>query len=162
MMSHYTAVITWERNGAVFTDNRYSRVHRWHFDGDIDVPASASPHVVPPELALAAAVDPEEAFVAALASCHMLWFLSLAAKQGFVVETYRDASTGVLARNGEGHMAMTEVTLRPHVAFAPDKRPSAAEHEALHHEAHALCYIANSITSDVRCDAVDVTVDTQP
>lgn len=160
-MSHYTAVISWERNGAVFTDNKYSRVHRWAFDGGLDVPASASPHVVTPPLAIAEAVDPEEAFVAALSSCHMLWFLSLAAKQGFVVETYRDEATGVLARNGQGHMAMTEVTLRPHVTFAADKRPSSAQHEGLHHEAHSLCYIANSITSDVRCEAVDVTVESR-
>jgi len=111
-MSQYTAVITWERNGAVFTDNRYSRAHRWNFDGGIELPASASPHVVPLPLSVAEAVDPEEAFVVALASCHMLWFLSIAAKQGFVVESYRDEATGVMAKNAEwqaghdpGHVA---------------------------------------------------------
>lgn len=112
---------------------------------------------MPLPLSSEAAVDPEEAFVAAVASCHLLWFLFQAAKAGFVVESYRDDATGVLARNAAGKMAMTEVTLRPRVAFAPGARPSPAQHDALHHEAHDLCYIANSITSTVRCEAVDVT-----
>jgi organic hydroperoxide reductase OsmC/OhrA len=156
-MSQYAAVITWERNGAVFTDNRYSRGHRWNFDGGIEVPASASPHVVPLPLSVAAAVDPEEAFVAALASCHMLWFLSIAANQGFLVESYRDEARGVMAKNADGKLAMTQVTLRPTVVFAPDKRPSAAQHEAMHHEAHEQCFIATSVKTDVRCQAVDGT-----
>ncbi len=156
-MSRYTAVITWERSDAVFTDNRYSRGHRWKFDGGIEVPASASPHVVPLPFSVAAAVDPEEAFVAALASCHMLWFLSIAARQGFVVERYRDEAIGVLAKNAQGRLAMTEVTLRPEVLFAGDKRPSADQHQAMHHEAHAECFIASSVNTDVRCAPVDVT-----
>jgi len=156
-MSQYTAVITWERNGAVFTDNRYSRAHRWNFDGGIELPASASPHVVPLPLSVAEAVDPEEAFVVALASCHMLWFLSIAAKQGFVVESYRDEATGVMAKNADGKLAMTQVTLRPRLMFAREKRPSAAQHEAMHHEAHEQCFIASSVKTDVRCEAVDVT-----
>jgi organic hydroperoxide reductase OsmC/OhrA len=156
-MSQYTAVVSWARNGAVFTDNRYSRVHRWAFDGGLEVPASASPQVVALPMSMDAAIDPEEAFVAALASCHMLWFLSLAARKGFVVESYRDQATGVLAKNTEGRMAMTEATLRPRVTFSGDTRPTAAEHDALHHEAHELCYIANSIMTSVRCEAVDVT-----
>ena len=156
-MSQYGAVITWERNGAAFTDNRYSRGHRWSFDGGVEVPASSSPHVVPLPLSVAAAVDPEEAFVASLASCHMLSFLYVAAKQGFVVESYHDQAIGTLAKNAEGKLAMTEVTLHPSVTFAPDKRPSATQHEALHHEAHGLCFIATSVKTDVRCEAVDVT-----
>jgi organic hydroperoxide reductase OsmC/OhrA len=156
-MSDYTAVVTWERAGAVFTDNRYSRGHRWSFDGGIAVPASASPHVVPLPLSVAEAVDPEEAFVAALASCHMLWFLSIAAEQGFVVESYRDAATGVMGKDADGKVAMTRVTLRPGVRFAAGKRPSAAQHEAMHHEAHRQCFIASSVKTDVRCEAVDVT-----
>ncbi len=156
-MSHYTAVITWERGGAVFKDNRYSRAHRWTFDGGIEVPASASPHVVPLPLSLAEAVDPEEAFVASLASCHMLSFLFIAAKQGFVVESYRDEATGVMARNADGKLAMTQVTLHPRLTFAGEKRPSAAQHEAMHHEAHEQCYIASSVKTDVRCEALDVT-----
>ena len=155
-MSHYTATVRWERNGATFTDNRYSRAHRWGFDGGVEVPASASPTVVPLPMSVAAAVDPEEAFVAALSSCHMLWFLSLAAKRRFVVERYLDEAVGIMAKGGNGRPAMTEVTLRPHVAFTGDRRPSATEHAALHHEAHQLCYIANSVKTDVRCEPADV------
>jgi organic hydroperoxide reductase OsmC/OhrA len=156
-MSEYTAVIKWDRNAAVFTDNRYSRGHSWNFDGGIEVRASASPHVVPLPLSIAEAIDPEEAFVAALASCHMLWFLSIAAKQGFVVERYRDEATGVMAKNAEGKLAMTHVTLRPRVVFAGAQRPSAVQHDAMHHEAHEQCFIANSVTTEVRCEAVAVT-----
>jgi len=156
-MSEYVAVITWERDGAVFTDNRYSRGHRWSFDCGVDLPASSSPHVVPLPLSVAAAAYHEEAFVASLASCHMLSFLYVAAKQGFVVESYRDEAVGTLAKNTEGRLAMTQVTLRPAVTFARDKRPSPAEHEAMHHEAHELCFIANSVKTDVRCEAADVT-----
>jgi len=153
-MSQHTAVIRWERNGAAFTDNRYSRGHSWSFDGGIEVRASASPHVVPPPLSVAEAVDPEEAFVAALASCHMLWFLSIAAKQGFVVESYRDEAMGVMAKGSDGKLAMTQVTLRPRVVFSEAKRPSAVQHEAMHHEAHEKCFIANSVKTDMRCEAV--------
>jgi len=154
-MSEYTAVVTWERNGARFTDNRYSRAHRWSFDGGIEVPASASPNVVPVPQSVAAAVDPEEAFVAALASCHMLWFLSIAAKRGFLVESYRDKATGVMAKNADGRLAMTQVTLRPEVVFAADRRPPPAEYAAMHHEAHEECFIACSVKTDVRCEPVD-------
>lgn len=156
-MGRYTATITWKRNGAVFTDGRYSRAHRWQFDGGIEVSASASPHVVPLPFSVEAAVDPEEAFVAALVSCHMLWFLSIAATQGFIVEGYRDEATGIMASNAEGKQAMTEVTLRPRVTFIGEKRPTEAEHKSLHDEAHERCVISNSVKTDVRCDARDVT-----
>ena len=102
----------------------------------------------------ASAVDPEEAFVASLASCHMLWFLAIAAKRGFIVDHYADAAVGVMARNAAGRMAMTRVTLRPHVAFSGERRPTAEELDALHHKAHEECYIANSVTSDVRVEPV--------
>lgn len=156
-MSRYTAIITWERNGAVFTDGRYSRAHRWQFDGGINVSASASPHVVPLPFSVEAAVDPEEAFVASLVSCHMLWFLSVAAKRGFVVETYRDEATGIMANNAEGKLAMAEVILHPHVTFLGEKRPTVVEHESMHHNAHEQCFIASSVKTDVRCEALDVT-----
>ena len=151
-MSQHTAVVAWERNGAAFTDNRYSRGHRWSFDCGIEVPASASPQVVPAPLSVATAVDPEEAFVASLASCHMLSFLSIAAKQGFVVESYRDEATGVLAKNSEGKLAMTQVTLRPSVSFTGDRKPSAVQHESLHREAHQRCFLAASVKAVVECD----------
>ncbi len=155
-MSNYTAKISWERNGARFTDKQYSRGHRWEFDGGVEVPASSSPHVVPLPFSIEAAVDPEEAFVASLSSCHMLWFLSIAAKRGFVVESYHDVATGVMAKNTDGKLAMTVVTLRPRIVFS-DKRPTKTEHEALHQEAHEECYIASSVKTDVRCEAVDTT-----
>lgn len=151
-MGHYTATILWERNGAVFTDNRYSRAHRWRFDGGIEVPASPSPLVVPVPLSAAAAVDPEEAFVAALSSCHMLWFLSIAAKRGFLAESYRDEAVGVMARNAAGKLAMTEVTFRPAVVFDGENRPNPDEVEAIHQEAHEQCFIASSVTTEVRCE----------
>ena len=151
-MSTYTATITWERNGQLFTDNKYSRGHRWRFDGGVEVPASSSPHVVKLPLSVAEAVDPEEAFVASLSSCHMLSFLWVAARRGFVVERYVDEAVGLLAKNADGKPAMTEVTLRPNVTFAGEKRPSPEDHDAMHHEAHGLCFIANSVTTTLRCE----------
>ena len=154
-MSEYEAVVLWSRDGAVFSDNRYSRGHRWQFDGGIEVPASSSPTVVPLPLSVAAAVDPEEAFVASLSSCHMLQFLYLAAKRGCVVDSYRDAAVGVLAKDSAGKLAMTRVTLRPEVHFTGDRRPTADEALALHHHAHEECFIASSVKTDVRCEPVD-------
>jgi organic hydroperoxide reductase OsmC/OhrA len=154
-MSEHTASIEWERGSAAFTDNRFSRGHRWIFDGGVEVPASASPEVVRPPLSVVAAVDPEEALVAALASCHMLWFLSIAAKRGFVVEHYRDDAVGTMGTNAQGKPAVAEVALRPHVTFGGSARPSAEEHEAMHHQAHERCFIANSVTSAVTCTPVD-------
>jgi organic hydroperoxide reductase OsmC/OhrA len=156
-MSKHAAVIAWQRDGAVFTDNRYSRGHRWTFDGGVGLPAYASPHVVPHPLSVGAAVDPEEAFVAALASCHMLWFLSIAAQRGFVVDSYRDDAVGTMGPNGAGKPAITEVTLRPQVVFASDNRPSPSEHQAMHHEAHEQCFIARSVKTNVACEPRDVT-----
>ena len=151
-MSEYQTVVVWNRDGAAFTDNRYSRGLRWLFDGGVEVPASSSPHVVPLPQSVAAAVDPEEAFVASLSSCHMLVFLSIAAKRGFVVDSYRDEAIGVLERNPSGKLAMTTVTLRPEVQFTGDKRPSADELLGMHHESHEGCFIASSVTTDVRCE----------
>jgi len=152
MMAEYKATILWNRGGALFTDNLYSRGHVWQFDGGVEVPASSSPHVVKTPLSVAAAVDPEEAFVAALSSCHMLWFLSIAAKRGFLVESYRDEALGVMAPNPRGRLAMTQVTLRPAVMFGGSKVPNAPEIEAMHHESHEQCFIANSVNTEVRCE----------
>ena len=156
-MSRYVAVVSWDRGGAAFTDNRYSRGHRWKFDGGVEVPASASPTVVPLPHSVEAAVDPEEAFVASISSCHMLWFLSLAAEKGYVVDSYLDAAEGVMTRIAKGRMAVTQVTLKPRVAFSGDKRPGAEEFQALHHEAHERCFIANSVKSEIRCEPEVVT-----
>jgi organic hydroperoxide reductase OsmC/OhrA len=153
-MAEHNATVVWQRNGAVFTDNRYSRGHVWQFDGGVEVQASSSPHNVRVPMSVEAAVDPEEAFVAALSSCHMLWFLSLAAKRGFVVDNYRDEAFGVMGKNSQGRQAITLVTLRPQVVFAGEKKPSNNELAALHHQAHEECFIANSVKAEVRCEPV--------
>jgi organic hydroperoxide reductase OsmC/OhrA len=153
-VSTYTATIEWARGDAAFSDHRYSRAHRWRFDGGVDVPASSSPQVVPLPMSDAAAVDPEEAFVASLASCHMLWFLDIAARRGLVVDAYTDEASGVLARNAAGQVAMTVVTLRPRVAFSGAPQPTDAELKSLHHAAHEQCFIASSVLTDVRCEPV--------
>lgn len=151
-MSHYSAEILWQRDEQDFLGNRYSRAHRWRFDGGVEVPASSSPQVVPLPWSDAGAVDPEEAFVASLSSCHMLWFLSLAAKQGFQVERYVDKAQGEMRRNGDGRLAMTEVVLYPDVTFSGERLPTQAQQHALHHQAHEECFIANSVKTVVRCE----------
>lgn len=153
-MAHYTAEIRWSRNGAAFLDNRYSRAHRWHFDGGAEVNASASPQIVAVPMSDPAGVDPEEAFVASLSSCHMLWFLAIAAKRGFIVENYEDEAEGTLSPNDSGRMAMTRVILRPRVEFAPGKLPSSAELAAMHEEAHVKCFIAASVLTEVLVEPV--------
>lgn len=151
-MAISSATIAWERKGAVFTDRQYSRVHRWSFDGGVEVPASSSPGVVREPLSDASAVDPEEAFVAALSSCHMLSFLDQAARQGFTVERYTDEAVGRMAKNEAGKIAVTLVTLHPQVEFTGDKRPSLEEIDRLHHQAHEVCFIASSVKSDIRIE----------
>jgi len=153
-MSTYSATISWQRGEHRFTDNKFSRRHAWQFDGGIEVPGSSSPHVVPVPLSDAHAVDPEEAFVASLSSCHMLWFLSIVAKRQFRVDSYVDAAIGTMARNGAGKLAMTRVVLRPKVMFSGERRPDQAEIDAMHHEAHAECFIANSVTTEVVCEPI--------
>ncbi len=153
-MSEYVASVHWERQGQVFTDHHYSRRHVWQFDGGASVAASSSPYSVPLPWSDPGAVDPEEAFVASLSSCHMLWFLWGAAKAGWVVDDYRDDAVGVLAHNAEGQFAMTTVTLRPAVVFGGPQQPNAAELARLHHEAHAACFIANSVKTEVRCEPI--------
>lgn len=150
----HKAQIRWSRGEAVFTDNRYSRGHTWHFDGGVDVPASSSPHSVRLPLSVAAAVDPEEAFVASISSCHMLWFLSIAAASGFRVDDYVDDAVGVMGKNAAGKMAVTRVTLRPYVTFSGDELPEHTQIDELHHKAHAECFIANSVTTEILCEPV--------
>jgi organic hydroperoxide reductase OsmC/OhrA len=153
-MSEYTVTVTWERRDQRFTDNRYSRGHTWAFDGGVQIPASSSPHAVPLPYSKADAVDPEEAFVASLSSCHMLWFLSIAAKRGFCVDSYADDAVGLMEKNSSGRLAMTRVTLRPKAIFSGERLPTAAELQAMHHEAHEECFIANSVKTDVRCEPI--------
>jgi organic hydroperoxide reductase OsmC/OhrA len=153
-MSTYTATIRWERGEQPFTDHRYSRAHAWLFDGGVEVRGSSSPHSVPLPYSRPDAVDPEEAFVASLYSCHMLWFLAVAAKRGFCVDRYVDCAEGVMARNAAGKFAMTQVTLRPRATFVGSPAPTASEIEAMHHKAHAECFIANSVKTEVRCEPI--------
>jgi organic hydroperoxide reductase OsmC/OhrA len=150
----YQARIHWQRGTAVFTDNRYSRAHTWRFDGGVEVPASSSPHVVRVPLSAENAVDPEEALVASLSSCHMLFFLSFAAGRGFRIDEYTDDATGVVGKNAAGRTAMLSVTLHPRVIFSGERLPAREEQMALHHRAHEECFIANSVTTDVRCEPV--------
>ena len=144
----YRATIVWRRDGEDFSKGRYSRAHEWRFDGGITVPGSASPSVVPAPFSRQDAVDPEEAFVAALSSCHMLTFVDMARRAGIVVEYYEDEAVGAMERIAPGKMAITRVTLRPRIAFgeaAPDK----AKLDELHHQAHEACFIANSVRTEI-------------
>ena len=150
-MAHdYRATVMWKRDGgAAFTDQRYSRGHTWTFDGGITVPGSSSPHSVKLPYSVAEAVDPEEAFVAALSSCHMLTFLYVAAKQGYVIDAYTDEAVGVMTKNEHGKMWVSKVTLAPAITFAGGKRPTQSQCDELHHLAHEECFIANSVKSEV-------------
>lgn len=146
-MSQYSVAIAWHNEDVPFVDGRYSRAHVWEFDGGAVVRASSSPDAVPVPYSDAQAVDPEEALVAALASCHMLWFLSIAAKRGYCVQEYRDQAVGTMAPGPRGKLCMASVTLRPHVVFSARKVPAAENVREMHEEAHGECFIANSVTS---------------
>ena len=150
-MGTHTATIAWQRGDEPFAGGRYSRKHEWRFDGGAIVAASPSPQVVPLPWSDPAAVDPEEAFVAAIASCHMLWFLSIAAERGHIIERYEDDAVGTLARVAPGRQAITEVVLRPRIAFA-GAPVDAATVAALHEAAHERCFIANSVNSAIRIE----------
>lgn len=153
-MATYTATVRWNRGAdEAFTDNKYNRVHLWDFDGGATVRASSSPHVVP-KYSDPKAVDPEEAFIASLSSCHMLTFLYVAAKKGFIVESYEDAATGAMAKNGKGRFWVSTVTLHPKIVFGGAKQPTSEELDQMHHAAHDECFIANSVLTDVRCEPV--------
>ena len=153
-MATYTAQTLWLRDGQDFLDNRYSRKHLLRFDGGLEVPGSSSPHVVAVPMSDASALDPEEAFIASLSSCHMLWFLALAVKGKFRVDRYFDAASGVMEKNAAGKMAMSVVTLKPEVHFSGDAQPTREQIERLHHRAHEECFIANSVTSEIRIEPV--------
>jgi organic hydroperoxide reductase OsmC/OhrA len=148
----HTATVIWERGEQPFLDRRYSRRHLIRFDGGAEVAGSSSPTVVRAPLSDPAAVDPEELFIASLATCHMLWFLDIVSRQGFRVDRYEDEAEGVMEKNADGKVAITRVTLRPAVRFSGDKLPTRQEIEDLHHKAHEECFIASSVKTDVRCE----------
>jgi organic hydroperoxide reductase OsmC/OhrA len=150
MAHEYRATVRWTReDGAAFTDGRYSRGHLWRFDGGLEVPASSAPSSVPLPFSRPEAVDPEEAFVASLSSCHMLFFLHLAAKDGLVVDAYEDEAVGVMTRNERGKLFVSRVTLDPRIEFSGPKRPSPDQIADLHHRSHEECFIANSVRTEV-------------
>ena len=152
-MAHdYRATIVWRFEGEDFSKGRYSRAHEWRFDGGTIVPASPSPGIVPPPYIREDAVDPEEAFVAALSSCHMLTFLDLARRDGVVIRSYEDEAIGIMEEIAPGRRAVTKVTLRPKIVFDGEP-PDQARLDALHHKAHELCFIANSVTSKIVVEA---------
>jgi len=146
----YNVTVSWKKNlGEVFIDNRYSRSHTWIFDGGIELAASSSPHVVPLPMSNESAIDPEEAFIASLSSCHMLWFLSIAAENKYIVESYVDHAEGILGKNRDGKLAMTKVTLKPKVIFNSKTTLSREQVDGLHHLAHEKCFIANSVKTEI-------------
>jgi len=151
-MSEHLATVHWQRNDDAFLRGRYSRAHEWRFDGGATVHASASPSVVRVPWSDPAGVDPEEALVAAVSSCHMLWFLSLAADAGHVVESYEDDAVGTMGRDAEGREAVTDIVLRPRIAFGGETPPDANAIAKLHDDAHHRCFIANSVRSTIRVE----------
>ncbi|MBI4326098.1 MAG: OsmC family protein [Chloroflexi bacterium] len=148
-MTEHKAIIRWSRSGPDFLKGKYSREHTWTFDGGVTVPASPSPHVVRAPWSNAAGVDPEEAFVASLSSCHMLTFVWLASRAGFVADSYEDEAVGAMAKNERGAWWVSTVTLRPRIVWSGDKLPTPAEIEQLHRRAHEECFIANSVKTGV-------------
>lgn len=153
-MHKYEATVSWQRGEQKFGDNRYSRAHEWAFDGGARVPASSSPLSVPVPMSDPAGVDPEEALVAAASSCHMLFFLSIAARRGFIIDSYVDRAVGVMEKGNDGKVAITRIILRPKIIFSGERRPDAAELDAMHHASHEQCFIANSLKSEVVVEAV--------
>lgn len=153
-MAQHTATIAWQRGSDDFLDKRYHRAHTWQFDGGATVAASSSPHVVPLPYSDAAAVDPEEAYVAALSSCHMLWFMDFASRAGFRLHSYIDAAVGTMAKNDDDQLAVTHVQLRPVTRFDAAHAPSAVQLDNLHHRAHASCFLANSVKTQIDCAPV--------
>ncbi len=152
-MHQYQAHILWQRGDQTFTDNLYSRAHEWQFDGGLTVPASSSPLSVPLPMSVAANVDPEEALVVAASSCHMLFFLWLAARQGFTVDQYTDNAVGIMEKDARGKIAITRITLRPEISFSGDVQPSSEQLASLHHQSHKDCYIANSLRAEITIEA---------
>ncbi|MEJ7823711.1 MAG: OsmC family protein [Chitinophagaceae bacterium] len=147
----YTARIFWKKKETeTFTDNKYSRGHTWVFDGGVELPASASPQVVPLPMSIESAVDPEEAFVAAISSCHMLFFLSIAASSNYIIETYDDQAEGIMSKNEHGQMIMGDIILKPKIVFSGTTIPTAEQIAELHNSAHHKCYLANSIKSTIK------------
>jgi organic hydroperoxide reductase OsmC/OhrA len=151
-VSQHTTTLIWQRDNAKFTDKRYSRAHTWLFDGGASIPASSSPDVVPVPYSVPENVDPEEAFIVSLSSCHMLWFLDFAARAGYTVDSYRDEAVGLMEKNADGKMWIARVTLHPHVVFSGEKGIEGSRVSELHHQAHESCFIANSVKTEIEIE----------
>jgi organic hydroperoxide reductase OsmC/OhrA len=151
-MSEHRAIIDWKRDEGEFLRGKYSREHTWTFDGGVTVPASSAPASVPVPYSNPANVDPEEAFVASISSCHMLTFLHFAYRAGFVVDSYRDEAVGVMTKNEKGASWVSSVALHPQI-FYGGKAPNAEEEAHLHHQAHEQCFIANSVKTEIAVTA---------
>lgn len=148
-MSEHKIKILWEKGKDIFIDNQYSRSHTWILDGGLEIPASASPFIVPLPLSNPRAIDPEEAFVASISSCHMLWFLHIAARRKICIEAYSDEAFGIMKENSSGYFYIEKVTLQPSVKFSGNKIPTNDEHLFMHNEAHKKCFIANSVNTKI-------------
>lgn len=148
-MSNYNATIKWLRNSQDFVAKKYSRAHEWIFDGGTIIPASASPHIVPSPWSVESHVDPEEAFIASVSSCHMLFYLDIAATRGFQVDSYTDNAVGEMNKNHRGKMMVSLITLNPIAKHSGENLPDQETMRDMHHEAHAECFIANSIKAEV-------------
>ncbi|AIW16109.1 OsmC family protein [Vibrio tubiashii] len=156
-MSKFSAAVKWQRGPSdAFNDNQYSRAHTWYFDGGITVPASSSPHVIPLPLSVEENVDPEEAFIASISSCHMLTFLGIAAKRRYIIDSYTDEAVGFLEEDSSGRSSVTRVILRPKIEFKGEKQPSLEQLEKLHHLAHQHCFIANSVKTDITTEIIQM------
>lgn len=152
-MSKHFATIRWFASpGEEFSKGQYSRGHSWNFDGLTNVAASASPHIVPMPWANPDAVDPEEAFVASAASCHMLFFLDFSRRAGLIITGYDDEAEGLMEKGADGKMRITRITLRPKIVWSGDA-PGQAQIDELHHKSHEACFIANSITSEIAIES---------
>lgn len=153
-MAEHTAKILWLRGDQKFLDNHYSRKHVIQLDGGLEIPASSSPHNVPVPYSDESAADPEELLIAALSNCHMLWFLAIAAKRGFRVDSYEDNVVGTMAKNEHGKLFLAQVTLNPITTFSGENIPTQEELESLHHKAHEECFIANSVLTEIICKPI--------
>lgn len=148
-MAEHCATIRWKCDTTEFLKGKYSRAHTWTFDGGLTVPASSAPSAVPLPWSVAENVDPEEAYVASIASCHMLTFLWLAFRARFEVVSYEDEAVGIMTKNEAGRQWVSRVTLHPKIVYGGDRRPTAEEEARLHHDAHAECFIANSVKTEI-------------
>ena len=156
-MSEYNVQVVWKKGAdEQYSDGKYSRGHQWHFDGGITVAASSSPQVVPLPYSVEANVDPEEAFVASLSSCHMLFFLQVAAKKRYVIERYVDDAVGFMQADSSGNISMTKVTLKVAVTFSGARQPDLLQLEKMHHLSHQQCFIANSVKTEVVTEIIEV------